>query len=477
MHRDSISFVVCTKTDFIITCSCDGHVKFWKKTEDGIEFVKHFRAHLKPITSLSANIMGTLLCTSSTDQNLKIFDVINFDMINMIKLDFVPSCTCWIYGSGDTISCLAVGDMNSSRILIYDGNGTNTPIKVLDKLHTKPVSTISYNSHFETVISIDKAGILEYWQGYKHDFKFPDKTVQFESKLDTNLYEFAKNKTEVTGLSITQDGRKFATISTDRKIRIFQFLTGKLIRVYDESLAHFTEVQQTSRGIPNMEFSRIINIEKDIEKTDCLTYSNILFDQSGHFILYSTMIGIKVINIETNKCVKILGKADNIRPLHIALFQGKLKKSGASSDVILPNTSISDPTVFCTAFKKQRFYLYSRRLPSDVQEIDRDVFNEQPSKEDILAVTENPTAQKIFDKAIIHTTFGDIFMKLFASECPKTVENFCVHSKNGYFNGNTFHRVIKGFMIQTGDPTNTGTGKLLIVSILRTFHCLSIFQE
>lgn len=36
--------------------------------------------------------------------------------------------------------------------------------------------------------------------------------------------------------------------------------------------------------------------------------------------------------------------------------------------------------------------------------------------------------------------------------CPKTVENFCVHSRNGYFNGHIFHRVIKGFMIQTGDP-------------------------
>ncbi len=47
---------------------------------------------------------------------------------------------------------------------------------------------------------------------------------------------------------------------------------------------------------------------------------------------------------------------------------------------------------------------------------------------------------------------GDIHVKLF-KECPKAVENFCVHSKNGYYNGHIFHRVIKGFMIQTGDPT------------------------
>lgn len=66
--------------------------------------------------------------------------------------------------------------------------------------------------------------------------------------------------------------------------------------------------------------------------------------------------------------------------------------------------------------------------------------------------------QKLYNSATVHTTRGDIHFKLFSGECPKTVENFCVHSKNGYYNGHIFHRVIKGFMIQTGDPTGTGTG-------------------
>ncbi|CAB4001622.1 peptidylprolyl isomerase domain and WD repeat-containing 1 isoform X2 [Paramuricea clavata] len=46
MHRDFITHIVATGTDFLVTASCDGHVKFWKKTEEGIEFVKHFRSHL-----------------------------------------------------------------------------------------------------------------------------------------------------------------------------------------------------------------------------------------------------------------------------------------------------------------------------------------------------------------------------------------------------------------------------------------------
>jgi cyclophilin family peptidyl-prolyl cis-trans isomerase len=60
--------------------------------------------------------------------------------------------------------------------------------------------------------------------------------------------------------------------------------------------------------------------------------------------------------------------------------------------------------------------------------------------------------------AIIHTTKGDITLNLFASEDPITVNNFVFLARDGFYNGVIFHRVIKGFMIQGGDPTGTGTG-------------------
>lgn len=56
------------------------------------------------------------------------------------------------------------------------------------------------------------------------------------------------------------------------------------------------------------------------------------------------------------------------------------------------------------------------------------------------------------------TTKGDIKIKLFPEQAPKAVENFLTHSKNGYYNGLTFHRVIEDFMIQGGDPNGNGTG-------------------
>ena len=60
--------------------------------------------------------------------------------------------------------------------------------------------------------------------------------------------------------------------------------------------------------------------------------------------------------------------------------------------------------------------------------------------------------------AVMKTNMGEIKIKLFKKEAPKTVENFTTHAKNGYYNGLIFHRVIKDFMIQGGDPDGTGMG-------------------
>ncbi|CAB4023828.1 peptidyl-prolyl cis-trans isomerase-like 3 [Paramuricea clavata] len=56
------------------------------------------------------------------------------------------------------------------------------------------------------------------------------------------------------------------------------------------------------------------------------------------------------------------------------------------------------------------------------------------------------------------TDFGDIKVELFCEEAPKTCENFLALCGSGYYNGCIFHRNIKGFMVQTGDPSGTGKG-------------------
>jgi len=60
--------------------------------------------------------------------------------------------------------------------------------------------------------------------------------------------------------------------------------------------------------------------------------------------------------------------------------------------------------------------------------------------------------------ATIVTPNGDIVIELFADKAPKTVNNFVFLAREGFYDGVTFHRVIKGFMAQGGDPTGSGRG-------------------
>lgn len=61
-------------------------------------------------------------------------------------------------------------------------------------------------------------------------------------------------------------------------------------------------------------------------------------------------------------------------------------------------------------------------------------------------------------KIVLKTSKGDIDLTLFPSKAPVTVANFLNLAKSGYYDGITFHRVIKDFMVQCGDPTGTGAG-------------------
>jgi peptidylprolyl isomerase domain and WD repeat-containing protein 1 len=119
-----------------------------------------------------------------------------------------------------------------------------------------------------------------------------------------------------------------------------------------------------------------------------------------------------------------------------------------------------DPTIFVTSYKKRRFYLFTRRNPPHNvnKNISRDIFNEKPSREELAVAQSTTKGDALSNKVVICTTMGDIFIKLFPDETPKTCENFLTLCKNGYYDNFIFHRVIKGFMVQTGCPYGDGTG-------------------
>ncbi|QCE09438.1 hypothetical protein DEO72_LG10g657 [Vigna unguiculata] len=434
MHRDVVTHVAVSAADFFITGSSDGHLKFWKKKPIGIEFAKHFRSHLGPIEGLAVSLDGLLCCTISDDRSVKIYDVVNYDMMVMIRLPYTPGAVEWVYKQGDVKARLAISDRNSSFVHIYDAQaGSNDPI-VSKEIHMCPIKVMKYNAVYDSVLSADAKGIIEYWSPVT--LQFPEDEVNFKLKSDTDLFEIAKCKTSVSAIEVAQD---------------LQRSDAPLYR------------------LEAIDFGRRMAVEKEIEKTESAPLPNAVFDESSNFLIYATLLGIKIVNLHTNKVSRILGKVENNdRFLRIALYQGdrsskRVRKiPSAAANVNESKEPLTDPTLLCCAFKKHRIYLFSRREPEEPEDATkgRDVFNEKPPADELLAVSDigKSVTTSLPENVILHTTMGDIHMKLYPEECPKTVENFTTHCRNGYYDNLIFHRVIKGFMIQTGDPLGDGTG-------------------
>jgi len=267
-------------------------------------------------------------------------------------------------------------------------------------------------------------------------------------------------------LTFSADGDKFVTMSKDLQVRVFRFKTGKLYRKFDESLTMYQEAQKSLDGtfkLDNIDFGRRMAVEREIAGAGASAPATAIFDRSGHMLMYPTMLGIKVVNLFSNSLVRLLGKVENSeRFLTLALHQDSQQKVHGESAAVTSQDAVGrDPIIFALAHKKQRFYQFSRREPADPEGDDdgdgRDVFNEKPTAED-LESAKTQTVQSLGTEAKVTTTLGDIYFKLFSSECPKTCENFVTHCRNGYYDGVVFHRVIKGFMVQTGDPLGDGTG-------------------
>lgn len=464
MHREDITHVVVSKTDFVITASSDGVLMFWsKKLEGGIEFVKTFRSHLKPVVDMVGSADGQLLATASEDQTVKFYDIVNFDMFLMLKLDFTPGVCEWLHKVGSPTPTIAVADANGPLIRIYGTGGSNVPLHTID-LHSYGVTSIVRNPKFDVVISTDEKGMVEFWSA--NDYKYP-KILKFTSKIKTDLYDFVKCQAVPWGVAFSPNGQLFAAMASDRKVRIFKVATGKLHKVYDESLEKLLEQSEKS-AFDAMELGRRKAGEMELLRSGSLRHENCVFDESSNFVIYPTMVGIKVVNILTNVVSRIIGKGENMRCLQLTLYQGIPKKKDAAATTLLQETADNpglratdeDPTLFSTGFKKSRFYMFTRREPDEsvTQDIGRDVFNLKPTREEQLAATGVLAQRKLAEQVTMHTSMGDVTIDLFLHECPKTVENFVTHCRDGYFNGIIFHRVIDRFMVQTGDPDGNGTG-------------------
>ena len=385
-------------------------------------------------------------------------------MLAILNLDYTPKAICWVHRRGASQSLLAVSSEDANVIIVYDGNGeVQTPVHIIAKLHRSPVRAIAYNNEYDCALSADDNGMIEYWRP-TGNYDKPDNV--FKLKSSTDLFTFKKAKSLPTSITVSLSGRQFATFSfPDRYVRVFDFETGKLYRTYDESLTTITEMQQAGTALQRLEdveFGRRLAVERELENPAFQNKINVIFDESSNFILYGSILGTKVMNTLTNRIVKTYGQEEPFRSLNLAIYQGQPQRKGvvtvsmaASANPLLQEAEEQDPMLVSTGSGKVRFYIYTNE--TEISKSTRDVQNEKPRNLNARQQVEaKPTESG--NGAVIHTTYGDIHIRLFPEAAPKAVANFVTHSKTGYYNNTIFHRVIRKFMIQCGDPLGDGTG-------------------
>jgi len=404
------------------------------------------------------------------------------------------------------------------------------PVRIV-KLHASPVTALAYNAVHNCAISCDGKGVIELWngsilaggatgggdgEGAGDEFASIGSSpvaarngIDFQSKFSTSLYDLMKKKTFAVALAVSPTGTNFALYGADRKIRILDYATCNTVVTYDERPKVYDKMVQKRAdklargesvdpsGIDAIEYGKRAATEREMDDTVIMSggteTENVLmrdsgsqllslqFDPTGRYILIPTILGIKVINLRTNKCIATVGKADAsaLRFLSVCLCSGdaridrqiQLARTGGSSAAIDHGSNKkSDALIVALAYKKRRLYVFSHSDPVAEAEmngdddeaviLNRDVMNEPPDADDMLVASggRGESESKLGDEAILRTSMGDIHIRLFPNAVPRTIENFCGHAKSGYYDNVIFHRVIKGFMLQTGDPLGDGTG-------------------
>ena len=457
MHRDTVTHcLVVPKSDTIITASSDGAVKFWKKgSVDGeLAILRQYKAHAGHVHNLAVSHDGLWLATSGGDRSVKFFDILNYDMVHFKKLDFVPSRLEWAYAIEEKPRLLII---EHDVVHVHDFDGCKARLKTFpDKvavseepadLEVKPI--FKYNRASNVVLTIRKGFIL-FWS------------------LDASSYschvQALREAFDVVDFAWSTDFAQFALTCADRQIRLFR-ANGKMLKRFDESLAVYADAFERGRFYPSVvgktceqsDFDRKMNLEREAMDWNCV------FDETGEYILWASPIGVKVVNLQSNKLVQVIGFGEgSLRFTRIALFQGG--KGPATLEMVASGNPLAekalafDPTLVALAYKRPRFFLLTQREPKGGSE--RDVMNErpeaakQPQKEE-RHLTLDP-AQTV--SAIVRTDMGDIVVELYPRDAPLACDNFVQLARKGYYNNVIFHRVIRNFMIQTGDPTGTGTG-------------------
>lgn len=118
--------------------------------------------------------------------------------------------------------------------------------------------------------------------------------------------------------------------------------------------------------LDQIDFNKRVGIEKELDEPNLRRRVNVIFDESGHFIIYGSLLGTKVINTVTNKVARVYGKDESFRALHLTMYQGAPDKKGivtvemaASDNPLLQEAETRDAMLVATGLGKVRFYMFT----------------------------------------------------------------------------------------------------------------------
>lgn len=476
MHKDQLDKVIyINKIDTLITISIEGMIKFWKKTSVGLEFIKEIRTFTTRIKSFSyTNSCQFALASSEFEENLCVFDLICIDLIQKMRINLKPNYSVIISNDKNDVFAL-VSDKVSSNMYLYmilSDFSLKSLVLILD-FHVSPVRNIDYCQYRRDFFSVCEKGYVEFWKGRtlfrkneneNENLNENDRSNDSISKSIDNISkdineaneEFIENIIKET--SKNNKNKKIKTIKDYIDIEVDYQIKSKtdlfeLVDKNEKSL--FATWSQKGKYIGIVCESGCLYIFKVSKGVIIYRYSlpsnhegiiyNLYFNDSDEYVLHSnSTLGIRMVSLKDTSLYNIYCDKERLDITYIC----PLFKSHPSN---------LNQTIVVLSKKSNRFFLFSNQVPTE-KDNKRDIINEPIvyKKEEKERLLEESNELPL--NVVIETTKGEIHIRLFPKEAPKTVKNFVVLSKKGYFNGLIFHRVVLGFMIQTGCPLGNGTG-------------------
>lgn len=431
MHKDTIShctFVTPSHAEYalLVSASIDGVIKLWqrrpppedKNSTDGNSLVlcRIFRVHESPLTLFSTS--ANCLVSGDLEGRICVFDVLAVELLSSFRVEGVPECSLLINED------FLIGIRDENKILLMGIDGTFKK----EIVTPFPILHLAFNEE-------------RIWAfGNSQQILILEENRLIECQSCENL------------LSVSFGKKYFSLLNEQGILSVYKVRGVKLYRKYD---LKFTE-------------------EPELCASAYASLNNVIFDEEEEHLLMATARGIQVINLKESSSVIVAGEGDDhLRFVNISVLIAPLKLDVNKELVYLSaeqNPTAAKffklrPLLVCTAFRKNRFYLFSPETSTtDTTESLRDMQNEYEEADvDEGAASSYKSGFPVLDKdwreykgAWVRTNKGDLEIEFYHEDAPLAVQNFIHLARTGKYNNAAFHRVIRGFMVQTGDIDGNG---------------------